>query len=361
MQNPGAKILCMTSTPTTLTITRPDDWHLHVRDGAALASVVPHSAAQMGRALIMPNLRPPVTTAAQAAAYRERIRAAVPAGRDFSPLMSLYLTDNLPPDEIRRAKDAGVVALKLYPADATTNSDAGVTDLRKTYKTLDAMQREGLLLLVHGEVTDPAIDVFDREKAFIDTQLIPLRADFPELKIVVEHMTTRDAAQYVAEADKYTAASITAHHLLYNRNAIFTGGLRPHFYCLPVLKREEHRIALVKAATSGSDKFFLGTDSAPHASQFKEQSACAAGCYTALGALELYAEAFDNANALDKLEAFASFNGPAFYGLPRNSGKITLRKESWTVPETVPFGETVLKPMRGGDTMAWRIVEGSAS
>ena len=346
---------------STLVLTRPDDWHLHLRDGAALAAVVPHSARQFARAIVMPNLRPPVTTAEQAAAYRQRILAAVPQGLAFEPLMTLYLTDRLPPDEIRRGRDAGVVAVKLYPAGATTNSDAGVTDLRHTWPTLEAMQREGMPLLVHGEVTDPAVDVFDREAVFIDRQLVPLRRDFPQLKIVFEHLTTREGAQYVAEADKYTAASITAHHLLYNRNAIFTGGLRPHFYCLPVLKREEHRIALVKAATSGSDKFFLGTDSAPHASQLKEQSACAAGCYTALGALELYAEAFDNANALDKLEAFASFNGPAFYGLPRNTGRVTLRKQAWTVPETVPFGETVLKPLRGGDTMAWRIVEGSAS
>jgi len=346
---------------TTLTITRPDDWHLHVRDGAALASVVPHSARQMGRALIMPNLKPPVTTAAQAAAYRDRILAAVPAGMQFQPLMSLYLTDKLPPEEIRAAKQAGVVAVKLYPAGATTNSDAGVTDIRKTTKTLEAMQREGILLLVHGEVTDPAIDIFDREKAFIDTQLIPLRADFPELKIVVEHMTTRDAAQYVAESDRFTAATITAHHLLYNRNAIFTGGIRPHYYCLPVLKREEHRVALVKAATSGSDKFFLGTDSAPHAAHLKEHATGCAGCYTALSALEMYAEAFDAAGALDKLEAFASFNGPAFYGLPRNTGTVTLRKQAWTLPEKVPFGDAELKPLRGGETVAWRIVEGNAS
>jgi dihydroorotase len=340
----------------TLTITRPDDWHLHVRDGAAMRSVVPHSAAQMGRALIMPNLKPPVTTAAQAADYRQRILDAVPPGAKFQPLMSLYLTDNLAPEEIVHAKAAGVVALKLYPAGATTNSDAGVTDIRKTYKTLEAMQREGLLLLVHGEVTDPSIDIFDREKAFIDTQLIPLRADFPELKIVVEHMTTKDAAQYVAGADQHTAATITAHHLLYNRNAIFTGGIRPHFYCLPVLKREEHRVALVKAATSGSDKFFLGTDSAPHASHLKEHATGCAGCYTALSALELYAEAFDNAGALDKLEAFASLNGPKFYGLPPNPDKVTLRKESWTLPETVPFGEAELKPLRGGETLPWRVV-----
>ena len=346
----------------TLTITRPDDWHLHVRDGAALQSVVPHSARQFARALVMPNLRPPVTTAAQAAAYRDRIRSAVPEDLDFQPLMSLYLTDNLPPGEIAPAKQAGVVALKLYPAGATTNSDAGVTDLRKTYKTLEAMQREGVLLLVHGEVTDPSVDVFDREKAFIDRQLIPLRADFPELKIVVEHATTRDAVQYVAEAGAYTAATITAHHLLYNRNALFTGGLQPHFYCLPVLKREEHRRALVEAATSGSDRFFLGTDSAPHATQFKETgSGCAAGCYTALSALELYAEAFEAADALDRLEGFASFHGPDFYGLPRNRGTVTLRKESWTLPETVPFGDAELKPLRGGQALPWRVVGSTGS
>ena len=247
---------------TTITLTRPDDWHLHVRDGDALRTVVPHTAAQFGRAIIMPNLRPPVTTTAAALAYRDRIKAAVPEGLQFEPLMTLYLTDNLPPDEIKRARDAGLVAAKLYPAGATTNSDAGVTDLRKTYRTLEAMQRAGLLLLVHGEVTAPEIDIFDREAVFIDTQLIPLRGDFPELKIVFEHITTREAAQYVQEADRFTAATITAHHLLYNRNAIFTGGIRPHYYCLPVLKREVHRQALVQAAVSGNPKFFLGTDSA---------------------------------------------------------------------------------------------------
>ncbi len=343
--------------PDTLTLTRPDDWHLHVRDGAAMHSVVPHSARQFGRAIIMPNLRPPVTTAAQAAAYRERILAAVPAGLKFEPLMTLYLTDVLPPDEIKRAKAAGVAALKLYPAGATTNSDAGVTDLRKTYPTLEAMQREGLPLLVHGEVTDPEIDLFDREAAFIDAKLIPLRRDFPELKIVVEHITTREAALYVAQADAFTAATVTAHHLLYNRNALFTGGIRPHYYCLPVLKREAHRLALVEAATGGSPKFFLGTDSAPHASHLKEHASGCAGCYTGLSALELYAEAFDNAGALDKLEAFASFNGPAFYGLPRNTGTVTLRREAWQLPETVPFGDATLKPLRGGETVAWRQVD----
>ena len=341
--------------PEQITITRPDDWHLHVRDGAALHAVVPHTARQFGRAIIMPNLKPPVTTAAQAMAYRERIRAAVPEGIAFEPLMTLYLTDTLAPDEIRRASQAGVVAVKLYPAGATTNSDAGVTDLRKTYATLEAMQREGLPLLVHGEVTDPEIDLFDREKAFIDDKLIPLRRDFPALKIVFEHITTRDAAQYVQQADRYVGATITAHHLLYNRNAIFLGGIRPHWYCLPVLKREAHRLALVAAATAGSDKFFLGTDSAPHPAQLKEHAVGCAGCYTALSALELYAEAFDAAGALDRLEAFASFNGPAFYGLPRNAGTVTLHKERWTLPDTVPFGEAQLKPLRGGETLNWKL------
>ncbi|ARV20079.1 Dihydroorotase [Curvibacter sp. AEP1-3] len=345
-----------TATPQTLTITRPDDWHLHVRDGAALNTVVPHTAAQFGRAIIMPNLKPPVTTAEQALAYKARIQAAVPAGVEFEPLMTLYLTDNLPADEIARAKDAGVVAAKLYPAGATTNSDAGVTDIRKTYKTLEAMQKAGLLLLVHGEVTSSDIDLFDREAVFIDTQLIPLRRDFPELKIVFEHITTLEAAQYVAAADRFTAASITAHHLLYNRNAIFTGGIRPHYYCLPVLKRETHRKALVQAATGGSPKFFLGTDSAPHPAHLKEHASGCAGCYTAHAAMELYAQAFDAAGALDKLEGFASFHGADFYGLPRNRGTITLMRESWTPPESYAFGETTLKPLAAGEALQWRLV-----
>ena len=345
-----------TATPQTLTITRPDDWHLHVRDGAALNTVVPHTAAQFGRAIIMPNLKPPVTTAEQALAYKARIQAAVPAGVEFEPLMTLYLTDNLPADEIARAKDAGVVAAKLYPAGATTNSDAGVTDLRKTYKTLEAMQKAGMLLLVHGEVTSSDIDLFDREAVFIDTQLIPLRRDFPELKIVFEHITTLEAAQYVADADRFTAASITAHHLLYNRNAIFTGGIRPHYYCLPVLKRETHRKALVQAATGGSPKFFLGTDSAPHPAHLKEHASGCAGCYTAHAAMELYAQAFDAAGALDKLEGFASFHGADFYGLPRNRGTITLTRESWTPPESYAFGETTLKPLAAGEALQWRLV-----
>ncbi|MDZ4131211.1 MAG: dihydroorotase [Hydrogenophaga sp.] len=339
-----------------ITLTRPDDWHLHVRDGDALRTVVPHTAAQFGRAIIMPNLRPPVTTAAQAMAYAERIRAAVPEGVSFEPLMTLYLTDNLPADEIARAQDAGVVAAKLYPAGATTNSDAGVTDIRKTYKTLEAMQRAGLLLLVHGEVTSPDIDLFDREAVFIEQQMIPLRRDFPELKVVFEHITTKEAAQYVREAGPFTAATLTAHHLLYNRNAIFTGGIRPHYYCLPVLKRETHRQALRAAATSGSDRFFLGTDSAPHPAHLKEHATGCAGCYTAHAAMELYAEAFDSVNALDKLEAFASFNGPAFYGLPRNTGTITLQRESWTPPESFAFGEAELKPLRSGEALPWKLV-----
>jgi dihydroorotase len=339
----------------TLNMTRPDDWHLHLRDGAAMAAVLPATAAQFARAIVMPNLKPPITTAAAAMAYRDRIVAALPRGADFTPLMTLYLTDNLPPEEIRGAREAGVVAVKLYPAGATTNSDAGVTDIRKCYPTLEAMQREGLLLLVHGEVTDTEIDVFDREAVFIERVMQPLRRDFPQLKVVFEHITTKEAAQYVAASDRFTAATVTAHHLLYNRNAIFKGGLRPHYYCLPVLKREVHRLALVEAATSGNAKFFLGTDSAPHAAALKEASVCGAGCYTAPAALELYAEAFEAAGALDQLEAFASFNGPDFYGLPRNEGRVTLKREPWTLPESVPFGDAVLKPLRGGETLTWKL------
>ena len=346
----------MTANIQTLTLTRPDDWHVHLRDGDALKTVVPHTAAQFARAIVMPNLKPPVTTAALALAYKQRILAAVPQGVQFEPLMTLYLTDNLPPDEIKRAKEAGVVALKLYPAGATTNSDAGVTDLRKTYKTLETMQREGILLLVHGEVTSSEIDLFDREAVFIEQQLIPLRSDFPELKIVFEHITTKEAAEYVAQAGAHTAATITAHHLLYNRNAIFTGGIRPHYYCLPVLKRETHRLALVQAATSDSKQFFLGTDSAPHPAHLKEHASGCAGCYTALSAIELYAEAFEAAGALHKLEAFASHNGPDFYQLPRNAGKITLAKQSWQLPESVPFGQAEVKPLRAGETLAWKMV-----
>jgi len=339
----------------SLTITRPDDWHLHLRDGAALQAVLPASARQFGRAIVMPNLRPPVTSTVQAVAYRERIVAALPAGAQFEPLMTLYLTDNLAPDEIARAKEAGVVALKLYPAGATTNSDAGVTDMRKVQAVLEAMQRHGLLLLVHGEVTDPGVDVFDREAVFIDRVLQPLRRDFPGLKIVLEHITTAQAADYVSDADALLGATITAHHLLFNRNALFTGGLRPHYYCLPVLKKEVHRQALLRAATSGNRRFFLGTDSAPHAAALKEQSVCGAGCYTAPAALEMYAEAFEEAGRLDQLEAFASFNGADFYGLPRNTGTVTLQRRSWTLPEQLPFGDAVVKPLRGGDVLPWRL------
>jgi dihydroorotase len=340
----------------TLSLIRPDDWHLHLRDGLALNTVVPHTASQFARAIIMPNLRPPITNTIQAIAYRDRILAAVPHGMSFDPLMTLYLTDRLPPDEIVRANAAGVVATKLYPAGATTNSDAGVTSLHKTYPTLEAMQRLGMPLLIHGEVTSPEIDLFDREAEFIDTQLIPLRRDFPELKIVFEHITTREAAQYVQSADKFTAATLTAHHLLFNRNAIFSGGIRPHYYCLPVLKRETHRLALLAAATSGSSKFFLGTDSAPHPVHLKEHASGCAGCYTAHAAIELYAQAFESVGALEKLEGFASFYGPDFYGLPRNVETITLRREDWTTPTSFPFGDAELKPLCGGEKLPWQLL-----
>jgi dihydroorotase len=343
--------------PQSITITRPDDWHLHLRDGAALASVLPHTARQFARAIVMPNLKPPVTTTAAAAAYRERILAALPEGMSFEPLMTLYLTNNTDPDEIRRAMDSGFIhAVKLYPAGATTNSDAGVTDLRNCYKVLEVMQEVGMPLLVHGEVTDHDIDLFDREAVFIERVMRPLRRDLPALNIVFEHITTKDAAQYVAEAEGPIAATITAHHLLYNRNEIFRGGIRPHYYCLPVLKREEHRLALVTAATSGDERFFLGTDSAPHAIGAKESSCGCAGCYTALHAMELYTQAFADAGALDKLEAFASFNGPAFYGLPRNEGTITLTRESWTLPATVPMGENELVPLNAGERIDWKML-----
>ena len=344
-------------TPQSITITRPDDWHLHLRDGAALASVLPHTARQFARAIVMPNLKPPVTTTAAAAAYRDRILAALPEGARFEPLMTLYLTNNTDPDEIRRAMDSGFIhAVKLYPAGATTNSDAGVTDLRNCYKVLEVMQEVGMPLLVHGEVTDNDIDLFDREAVFIERVMRPLRRDLPALSIVFEHITTKDAAQYVAEAEGPIAATITAHHLLYNRNEIFRGGIRPHYYCLPVLKREEHRLALVTAATSGDERFFLGTDSAPHAIGAKESSCGCAGCYTALHAMELYTEAFAQAGALDKLEAFASFNGPAFYGLPRNEGSITLVRESWNLPATVPMGENELVPLNAGERIDWKML-----
>lgn len=342
-----------------ITITRPDDWHLHLRDGAALAAVLPHSARQFARAIVMPNLRPPVTTVAMAAEYRQRILAALPAGARFEPLMTLYLTDNTPADEVRRAADSGFVkAVKLYPAGATTNSDAGVTDLARCAAVLDEMEKCGMPLLVHGEVTDPAIDLFDREKIFIDTVMQPLLALHPALRVVFEHITTRDAADFVAATGDNVAATITAHHLLYNRNAIFAGGLRPHYYCLPVLKRETHRAALVGAATSGNPKFFLGTDSAPHARMTKEAACGCAGCYTAHAALELYAAAFEGAEALDKLESFASFNGPDFYRLPRNTGTITLQKRAWTVPERFEYaGGDVLVPLRAGELLDWKLVD----
>ncbi|HQZ05096.1 MAG: dihydroorotase [Rhodoferax sp.] len=349
--------------PATLTLTRPDDWHLHVRDGAVLTTVVPHTARQFARAIIMPNLKPPVTTVAQAQAYAARIRAAVPSGMDFTPLMTLYLTDKLDPAEIRRASatrmatgTTQVVAAKLYPAGATTNSDAGVTDIRHIYPVLEAMQREGLLLLVHGEVTSPDIDLFDREAVFIDEQLVPLRRDFPELRIVMEHITTREAAHYVRDAGPLTAATVTAHHLLFNRNAIFTGGIRPHYYCLPVLKRETHRLALVEAATSGNPRFFLGTDSAPHPAHLKEHASGCAGCYTAHAALEMYAQVFDEAAALDKLEAFASFFGADFYGLPRNTTGCTLERSDWQTPTQFPFGDAELKPLMGGQSLPWKLL-----
>jgi dihydroorotase len=347
------------TTPTSLTIARPDDWHLHVRDGAVLAAVLPHTARQFGRAIIMPNLKPPVTTTALAGAYRERILAALPKDGEaarFEPLMTLYLTDNTPPDEIRRARESGFVhGVKLYPAGATTNSDAGVSDLAKCAKTLEAMQETGMPLLVHGEVTDPAIDLFDREKVFIDRVMAPLRRDFPALKVVFEHITTQDAAEYVRDAEGPIGATITAHHLLYNRNALFVGGIRPHYYCLPVLKRETHRVALVEAATSGSSRFFLGTDSAPHPKGLKEHACGCAGCYTALHALELYTEAFDKANALDKLEGFASFYGADFYGLARSAETVTLKREAWTLPAEFAAGDAEVVPLRGGEQMSWRM------
>jgi dihydroorotase len=340
----------------SLTLTRPDDWHLHLRDGAALAAVLPDTARQFARAIVMPNLKPPVTTAALAAEYRQRILDARPEGSDFKPLMTLYLTDNTAAEEITRAVESGFVhAVKLYPAGATTNSAAGVTDLGKCAVALEAMQRLGLPLCVHGEVTDRGIDLFDRERVFIEDKLIPLRRDFPELRVVFEHITTQDAADYVREAEGDIAATITAHHLLYNRNAIFEGGVRPHWYCLPVLKRERHREALVAAATSGSPRFFLGTDSAPHAKHDKEADCGCAGCYTALHAMELYATAFDRAGALDRLEGFASHFGADFYGLPRNTGTLTLQRAEQVIPASLPFGDRELVPLAAGETLGWRV------
>jgi dihydroorotase len=344
---------------SSVTLARPDDWHLHVRDGAMLATVLPHTARQFGRAIIMPNLRPPVTTTAMAAAYRERILAALPddgPGARFEPLMTLYLTDNTPPDEILRARESGFVhGVKLYPAGATTNSDAGVTSVAKCAKTLEAMQEQGMPLLVHGEVTDPAIDMFDRERVFIDRVMTPLRRDFPALKVVFEHITTKDAADYVRDAEGPIGATVTAHHLLYNRNALFVGGIRPHYYCLPVLKRETHRLALVAAATSGNPRFFLGTDSAPHPKGLKEHACGCAGCYTALHAMELYTQAFDQAGALDKLEGFASFHGADFYGLPRASETVTLHRQAWTLPAEFMAGDDEIVPLGGGESVSWKL------
>lgn len=341
----------------TINITRPDDWHLHLRDDALMRSVLPDTARQFARAIIMPNLKPPVTTTLQAEAYRERILAAVPTGIKFEPLMTLYLTDNTTPQEIRAAKQSGFIhAVKYYPAGATTNSDAGVTDLRKTYAVLEEMQHVDMPLLVHGEVTDPMVDIFDREAVFIERVLQPLLRDLPKLRIVFEHITTQDAAQFVMGTPATIAATITAHHLLYNRNALFQGGIRPHYYCLPVLKRERHREALLIAATSGSSKFFLGTDSAPHAQHTKENACGCAGIYTAHTALELYAEAFDEIHALDKLEGFASFFGADFYQLPRNTQRVILQRESWQIPATLAFGEHRLIPLRAGETLKWKLV-----
>lgn len=340
----------------TLTLTRPDDWHLHLRDGAALAAVLPHTARQFARAIVMPNLRPPVTTVELAEAYRRRILAVLPENSSFEPLMTLYLTDNTAPDEIALAKTSGRVhAVKYYPAGATTNSDSGVTRLEHCFRALEAMEKTGLPLLLHGEVTDPEVDVFDREQAFIDTVLPQITQRFAGLRLVLEHVTTREAVQYVAAAPANVAATITAHHLLMNRNAMFAGGIRPHHYCLPLLKREAHRRALVQAATGGNPKFFLGTDSAPHPRRNKEALCGHAGIYTAHAAIELYAEAFEAAGALDKLEAFASFHGADFYRLPRNTGNITLRRESWQVESSLALGEDELVPLRAGERLAWRL------
>ncbi|MFP5408791.1 MAG: dihydroorotase [Gammaproteobacteria bacterium] len=340
----------------TLTITRPDDWHIHFRDGAAMQSVLPNTARVFGRAIAMPNLKPPVVNVDDAAAYRARLLAAA-AGTAFEPLMTLYLTDNTTPEEIRRARECGFVhAVKYYPAGATTNSDSGVTDIAKAYKAIAAMEEVGMPLLLHGEVVDADVDVFDREAVFIERHLVKLLRDFPRLKIVLEHITTRQAAEFVTAAPANVAATITVHHLLYNRNAMFRGGIRPHLFCLPVLKREQHRQALVAAAISGNPKFFLGTDSAPHAIGVKETACGCAGIYSAHAAIELYAEAFEDAGALDRLEAFASFHGADFYGLPRHAGRITLRRESWTAPQQIQLGDTALVPLRAGETIRWRVV-----
>lgn len=342
----------------TLTLTRPDDWHIHFRDGAVMRSVLPDTARVFARAIAMPNLKPPVVTVAEAAAYRERLLAAVPAGVQFEPLMTLYLTDNMRAEEIERAQATGFVhAVKYYPAGATTNSDAGVTDLLRCEAVFAAMEKAGMPLLVHGEVTDPAVDIFDREAVFIDRVLLPLLDRHPRLKVVFEHITTQQAVKFVLSANANIAATITAHHLLYNRNAMFKGGVRPHMYCLPVLKRESHRRALIEAATSGNAKFFLGTDSAPHVQSAKESACGCAGIYTAHAAIALYAEAFEDAGALDKLEAFASFYGADFYRLPRNRGSITLRRETWSVPKAISMGDEAGVPLRAGESVRWRVVE----
>jgi dihydroorotase len=339
-----------------ITIARPDDWHLHLRDGPAMASVLADTARQFARAIVMPNLRPPLLTTQDALNYRERILGELPEGADFDPLMTLYLTDNTPVEEIARAKLSGRVhGVKLYPAGATTHSDAGVTRISRCFAALEKMEQLGLPLLIHGESTDPAVDVFDREKAFIEEILGPTVERFAGLKIVLEHITTRDAVQYVEVTGPNVGATITAHHLLLNRNALFLGGIRPHHYCLPVLKREEHREALVEAATSANPKFFLGTDSAPHSRATKEAACGCAGIYTAHAALELYAAAFEEAGALDKLEGFASHHGADFYGLPRNKGSITLLREEWTVPKTLRFGKEELVPLRAGETVPWKL------
>ncbi|MBU2884683.1 dihydroorotase [Gilvimarinus agarilyticus] len=338
-----------------ITLIRPDDWHIHLRDGDSLARTVPDAARQFARSIVMPNLVPPVTNANEASAYRERIKAATPAQAQFEPLMVLYLTDNTQPEDIVAAKAAGVVACKLYPAGATTNSDSGVTDINNIYPVLEAMQREGILFLVHGEVTDSAIDIFDREKVFLDTILGPVVSDFPDLKIVLEHITTADAADFVRSANANVAATITAHHLLYNRNHMLVGGIKPHYYCLPILKRMTHQDALVAAATSGNPKFFLGTDSAPHTKNKKEAACGCAGSYTAYSAIELYAEAFDRAGALDKLEAFASHFGPDFYGLARNTDTITLTRGSWQLPQTLPYLDETIVPLCAGETLNWKL------
>ncbi|NGN97303.1 dihydroorotase [Grimontia sp. S25] len=340
---------------TTLTITRPDDWHVHLRDGEVLTDTVRDISRYNGRALIMPNTVPPVTNTEMALAYRERIMAQKPS-EQFEPLMALYLTDNTTPDEIRKARASGaVVAAKLYPAGATTNSDSGVTNAKNIYHVLEAMQEVGMLLLVHGEVTHHEVDIFDREKEFLDTVLAPIVNDFPNLKIVLEHITTADAANFVKNANENVAATITAHHLMYNRNHMLVGGIKPHFYCLPILKRNTHQKALVEAATSGSKKFFLGTDSAPHAKGAKESACGCAGSYTAHAALELYAEVFEQEGKLENLEAFASQNGPDFYGVPRNTDTVTLTKEEWPVPDTMPFGSDIVVPIRAGETVSWKV------